>query len=77
MSEFDGLTQRELRNVIRTTQEDLRRAVTDRRKLLAVVDAIYNAAWQGMEENPGRDGYALFSRIADEAAKIKTQVEGT
>ena len=36
-NEFEGMTPRELRNLIRTLQADLRKAVTDRAKLIAVV----------------------------------------
>jgi len=35
-NEFEGMTPRELRNLVRSLQDDLRRAVEDRAKLLEV-----------------------------------------
>lgn len=60
---------------------DLRRAVEDRAKLLVVMDAIYNLAWEGMNstfiDGIMLNGYSRFGAICDEVAQVKAIVGGT
>lgn len=85
---LERMTPREMRHFIRTTQEDLKRAVEDRRKLMEFVKLVYDEAWEGMGDTTNRihargetfidhmAGWEKFSFLCDEAAKVKVQVEG-
>ena len=63
-NEFEGMTPRELRNLIRTLQADLRKAVTDRAKLIAVVKS-------AIEDTNGSNVQYLSKRFEDALREVE------
>lgn len=73
---LEAMTPRQMRQLIRTLQADLGKAVQDRATTVAALKQVYDLAWNGMEQVPGRPGYATFSDIADVVAIAQTKLEG-
>jgi hypothetical protein len=76
-NEFEGMTPRDLRNLLRSLQADLRKAVEHRAKLREALKAVYGLAAQGMgatfDDEVAND---LFGRIVDETITARMSTEG-
>lgn len=75
-NEFEGMTPRELRNLIRTTQADLRKAVTDRAALLSAMKSVARQAERSDSGLLRVEILDIMRNIELTALKTISEVEG-
>ena len=75
-NEFEGMTPRELRNLIRTTQADLRKAVTDRAALLSAMKSVARQAAHSLSGLDRVQLLAILRNIELTALNTISEVEG-